>query len=151
MNAVSAEALFLKRREDIYQIITNQLRNLVSDIKIINVDKDEKRELLTLVITFKNGLELPAQSLSDGTLRFLGLAIIQEDSRDSLICMEEPENGINPKKIEEIVELLLQLSFDPLCPVNDDNPIRQVAKTQEKMNKMMGSVTDTAGDRKSVV
>ena len=79
-----------------------------------------------LVITFKNGLELPAQSLSDGTLRFLGLAIIQEDSRDSLICMEEPENGINPKKIEEIVELLLQLSFDPLCPVNDDNPIRQV-------------------------
>ena len=112
--------------EDIYQIITNQLRNLVSDIKIINVDKDEKRELLTLVITFKNGLELPAQSLSDGTLRFLGLAIIQEDSRDSLICMEEPENGINPKKIEEIVELLLQLSFDPLCPVNDDNPIRQV-------------------------
>lgn len=113
--------------EDVYQIITNQLRNLINDIKIINVDKDEKRELLTLVITFKNGLELPAQSLSDGTLRFLGLSIIQEDSRDSLICMEEPENGINPKKIEEIVELLLQLSFDPLNPVNgDDNPIRQV-------------------------
>lgn len=80
-------------KTDIYQRITNQLKGLVSDIKIIDVDKDDKRELLTLMVTFRNGLVLPAQSLSDGTLRFLGLSIIQEDSRDSLICMEEPENG----------------------------------------------------------
>lgn len=112
---------------DIYQRLTNQLKGLVSDIKIINIDRDDKRELLTLMVTFKNGLELPAQSLSDGTLRFLGLSVIQEDSRDSLICMEEPENGINPKKIEEIVRLLQDMAFDPDCPVDtNDNPIRQV-------------------------
>ena len=114
-------------KTDIYQRITNQLKGLVSDIKIIDVDKDDKRELLTLMVTFRNGLVLPAQSLSDGTLRFLGLSIIQEDSRDSLICMEEPENGINPKKIEEIVRLLQEMAFDPNCSINsNDNPIRQV-------------------------
>jgi ABC-type polar amino acid transport system ATPase subunit len=70
---------------------------------------------------------LPAQSLSDGTLRFLGLAILEEDSYGSrLICLEEPENGINPKKVGEMVRLLEDMATDTNFEVNDDNPLRQV-------------------------
>jgi AAA domain, putative AbiEii toxin, Type IV TA system len=88
-----------KKEKDVYQNITNKVKELVSDIYEIDVDKDEKRDLLTLQVQFKDGLTLPAQSLSDGTLRFLSLAIIEEDKKSSgLICLEEPENGINPKK-----------------------------------------------------
>jgi predicted ATPase len=112
--------------DDIYQQLTNKLKGVVDDVKIIGIDRDEKRELLTLMVTFKNGLTLPAQSLSDGTLRFLGLAVIQEDSSDGVICMEEPENGINPKKISEIVSLLQDMALDPDFEVGRDNPIRQV-------------------------
>jgi predicted ATPase len=114
------------QNNDVYQQLTNTLKGVVDDVKIIGVDKDDKRELLTLMVTFKNGLTLPAQSLSDGTLRFLGLAVIQEDSRNGVICMEEPENGINPKKISEIVSLLRDMALDPELEVGDDNPIRQV-------------------------
>ena len=93
-----------KKDRDIYQILTNKLKGLVEDVNEITIDKDEKRDLLTLQIGFKGGLILPAQSLSDGTLRFLGLAIIEEDSMSSgLICLEEPENGINPKVTTQVV------------------------------------------------
>jgi predicted ATPase len=116
-----------KKEKDVYQGLTNKLKGLVEDVSEISVDKDEKRDLLTLQIKFKSGLTLPAQSLSDGTLRFLGLAIIEEDSSGSrLICLEEPENGINPRKIQEMVELLEGMATDTDFPVNEDNPLRQV-------------------------
>jgi len=116
-----------KKNIDVYQTLTNKLKELVSDVDEINVDKDEKRDLLTFQVKFKSGLILPAQSLSDGTLRFLALAIINEDNKSKgLICLEEPENGINPKKIKEMVKLLEDMATDTDYEVNDDNSLRQV-------------------------
>lgn len=116
-----------KKDKDVYQILTNRLKDLVEDVVEISVDKDEKRDLLTLLIRFRGGLALPAQSLSDGTLRFLGLAIIEEDNTGSrLICLEEPENGINPKKIKEMVSLLEGMATDTEFVVDENNPLRQV-------------------------
>ncbi len=116
-----------KKERDVYQNLTNRLNDLVDGVTEISVDKDEKRDLLTLQVNFKDGLTLPAQSLSDGTLRFLGLAILEEDSSNSrLICLEEPENGINPKKICEMVNLLESMATDTHFAVDEDNPLRQV-------------------------
>lgn len=116
-----------KKEVDVYQQLTNKLRELVEDVTEIRVDKDEKRDLLTLQIDFKGGLTLPAQSLSDGTLRFLGLAIIEQDSkRSGLICLEEPENGINPKKVEQMVTLLIDIATDTEFAIDDENALRQV-------------------------
>lgn len=116
-----------EKEMDVYQTITNKLKGLVSEVKEINVDKDEKRDLLTLQVQFKDNLILPAQSLSDGSLRFLALAIINEDNRNNgLICLEEPENGINPKKITEMVNLLEDMAMDTDYPIDEDNPMRQV-------------------------
>lgn len=116
-----------KKDRDVYQNLTNKIKELVDDVQEISVDKDEKRDLLTLQIRFKDGLILPAQSLSDGTLRFLGLAILEEDSFGSrLICLEEPENGINPRKICEMVALLESMATDSNFAVDEDNPLRQV-------------------------
>lgn len=112
---------------DVYQQTLFLLKDLVGDICKIYIDRDEKRELLTLMVKFKNGLALPAQSLSDGTLRFLCLSVIQESNQSGLICMEEPENGINPQKIKAIVDLLQSLALDPYMPIdNEQNPMRQV-------------------------
>ncbi len=116
-----------KKNQDIYQSLTNKLKELVEDVMEITVEKDEKRDLLTLQLGFRGGLTLPAQSLSDGTLRFLGLAVIQEDSMTSgLICLEEPENGINPKKVHQMVELLKEMVTDTDYEAGEDNPLRQV-------------------------
>ena len=116
-----------KKDQDVYQKLTNKVKGLVEDVSEIFVNKDEQRDLLTLQVQFRDKLILPAQSLSDGTLRFLGLAIIEEDSLgSSLICLEEPENGINPKKILEMVNLLEEMATDTDFAVDEDNPLRQV-------------------------
>jgi len=114
-------------KKDIYQLLTNRLKELVDNIDEIMVDNDQKRDLLTLHIRFKDGLILPAQSLSDGTLRFLGLSAIEVDTdKNSVICLEEPENGISPRKIEEMIKLLEDMATDTTDIVDKDNPFRQV-------------------------
>lgn len=116
-----------KKDQDVYQQLTNHIKELVPSIDEIMIDNDENRAVLTLKIRFKDGLVLPARSLSEGTLRFLGLAILKEDSRGrSLICLEEPENGIHPKKIKEIISLLEDMATDTNYEVGEDNPLRQV-------------------------
>jgi len=94
---------------------------------VLRVDIDNTRQLLTLQVEELNGVHLPAASLSDGTLRFLTLAILRADPKaDGLICIEEPENGIHPAKILEMVRLLRDLAVDPMEEPSTDNPLRQV-------------------------
>jgi AAA domain, putative AbiEii toxin, Type IV TA system len=85
------------------------------------------RELFTLVATDRAGTEHPAKALSDGTLRFLALAVIELDpSAQEVLCLEEPENGINPVRIPAMLQLLQDIATDSDEPVGSDNPLRQV-------------------------
>jgi predicted ATPase len=107
--------------------IENRLSELIDDVFEISVDRDEKRDILTLLIKSKNGNALPARSLSDGTLRFIALSIIQADPEFSgTICLEEPENGIHPERIDKIIRLLIDIATIETEPVSVDNPLRQV-------------------------
>ena len=68
-----------------------------------------------------------ARALSDGTLRFLALAILENDpGSQGLLCFEEPENGIHPERIVSMLELLRGLCVDTHEPIGDENPLRQV-------------------------
>ncbi len=110
-----------------YQTVTNKLAELVQDIRGIEVERDDKRDLLTLYGIFKNGDRLPTRSLSDGTLRFLALAVLEMDPQaNRIICLEEPENGIHPDRIQDMIRLLKDIAVDPSCPNDETNPLRQV-------------------------
>ncbi len=111
----------------IYAQIANRLNELIGGVASIRVDQDEKRELLTLMMKTSDGTELPARALSDGTLRFLALAVLELDPETPrVLCLEEPENGIHPDRIPAILELLQDLAVDPTEPADASNPLRQV-------------------------
>lgn len=111
----------------IYDQVASRLSELIDDIVEVSVDRDEKRELLTLKVKDKGGTDHPARSLSDGTLRFLALAVLELDPEaKGLICMEEPENGIHPERIPAILRLLQDIAMDVKEPIGADNPLRQV-------------------------
>lgn len=113
--------------EAVYARLSNRLAELVDDVRGLRIDVDERRELLTLMLTSADGTEHEARSLSDGTLRFLALAVLQEDPQAyGLICLEEPENGIHPLRIPAMLRLLSDISFSPEEPVGTENPLRQV-------------------------
>ncbi len=106
--------------------IANRMYELIDHIGRLRVDRDEKRELYTLLLTDKYGTELPAKALSDGTLRFLALASAEIDpTLTGLICMEEPENGIHPERIEAMLRLLQDIAVDSEWPTGEDNPMPQ--------------------------
>ncbi len=116
-----------KPDNSIYTQLANRLAELIQDVKAVEVDKDEKRQLLTLQIIGKDDTALPARSLSDGTLRFLALAVLELDySETGLICLEEPENGIHPERVPAILDLLQSIPVDPFEESSADNPLRQV-------------------------
>jgi len=107
--------------------IANRLAELIEDVRRIRVDRDDTRELFTLMLEEREGGELPARSLSDGTLRFIALATLEMDPEETgLICLEEPENGIHPQRIQAMIELLRDSAVDTSLAAGEDNPLRQV-------------------------
>lgn len=112
---------------DVYAPIANRLAELIDDVREIYVDRDEKRELLTLYATDSDKTPFAARSLSDGTLRFLALAVLDRDPHaKGVLCLEEPENGIHPERIPAMLQLLQDVAVDPTEALDDDNPLRQV-------------------------
>lgn len=113
--------------ENVKYRVTARLRDLLNDVRLVDIDRDEKRELLTLTLKNSEGTVLPANALSDGTLRFLALSIMENDPRSlGLICFEEPENGMHPERIPDMIQLLQDIACDVDEPIGDDNPLRQV-------------------------
>ena len=111
----------------VYARVANRLAELIDGVRSVRLDVDERRELLTLMLTERDGTEYEARSLSDGTLRFLALAVLESDSQArGVLCMEEPENGIHPQRIPAMLSLLRDLAVDSTLPVGEDNVLRQV-------------------------
>ncbi len=111
----------------VYTETANRLAELVSGVRGIRVDRDEGRQILTLEMQDRYGLELPASVLSDGTLRFIALTVLQQDPLESgLICLEEPENGIHPERIGAMLQFLQDIVVHTETPVDKDNPLRQI-------------------------
>jgi predicted ATPase len=112
--------------DQVYSRVASRLSSLVG-ISDLRVRLDEVRQLLILEASEESGVPLPARSLSDGTLRFLTLSVLAEDpSARGVICMEEPENGIHPAKMDAMVRLLRDLAVDPQVAPGRLNPLRQV-------------------------
>ncbi|MCS7480965.1 AAA family ATPase [Umezawaea endophytica] len=114
--------------EGVYARVSGRLSDLAGvRVRSLRVQEDDTRELLTIQLREASGLELPARSLSEGTLRFLALCVLLEDPTvTGLICMEEPENGIHPANLEAMVRLVEDLAVDPTDAPGVDNPFRQV-------------------------
>lgn len=111
----------------VYAQLANRLTELIDDVQDVTVDFDEKRELLTVMLTGRDGTPHAARALSDGTLRFLALATLELDTESyGLICLEEPENGIHPGRIPAVLRLLQDIATDVDDKIGLDNPLRQV-------------------------
>lgn len=114
--------------EAVYAAVSNRVAELIDGVDEIRVDRDEGRRQFRLMMKDLHGVELPASSLSDGTLRFIALAVMDCDPTvQGLLCLEEPENGIHPQRIDAMLRLLSAMTVDPSQAAGETNPLRQVA------------------------
>ncbi|WP_277063581.1 AAA family ATPase [Schaalia cardiffensis] len=102
------------RREELHrgQVVYQQLQDTVADLVDLRaVSVTSGGGYLELHAKVGEGPEVPARSLSDGTLRFLALGVLDiGETSVGLLGIEEPENGIHPGKIAALVELLRSLA-----------------------------------------
>jgi len=106
----------------------NRLASLVPEVRRLRVEQDEARQQLSIRATVEGcPHELGPRSLSDGTLRYLALVVMQMDPQSGdVLCMEEPENGMHPSRMPDMIALLRDFVVDPNRAADDDNPARQV-------------------------
>jgi predicted ATPase len=89
-----------------FQSLNRALKSLIPSIDTVDTRVDTKTGEIELIIN-ENGRPVSSRLMSEGTLRLLGLLTIAGDKDNTtVICFEEPENGVNPRKIKEIAEFL---------------------------------------------
>ena len=93
-----------------FDAVFRTLRSIVPSIETLNVELDERRGTLELWIQ-QAGIEYSSRVLSEGTLRVLALcATAVNPWGGSLVALEEPENGVHPRRIDLIAQLLFSLT-----------------------------------------
>ena len=111
----------------VYAQVANRLASLLEDVREVVINRDEAHERFTLCVQSRDGTLHPARDLSDGTLRFLALAVMEFDRQSGgLLCLEEPENGIHPRRVPAMLRLLQDMAADTEEPCDEANPLRQV-------------------------
>lgn len=88
-----------------FSAVEMALSTILPQIEGIDVDVNDLGEVELRLR--ERGIAVPARVLSEGTLRILGLlALTGAKEPPSLVGFEEPENGIHPRRIQLIAELL---------------------------------------------
>ena len=111
---------------DVLGQLSGRIMDVTGELRTVEVDVDRARESLRIVGKDKHGIAHDARSMSEGTLRFLALALLEFDSSSGLVCLEEPENGLHPSRIESAAWLLQGIALDTGFQDGEDNPLRQV-------------------------
>lgn len=93
-----------------FAAVRRALRSAIPTIEGLDVDLDKSRGTLDIQIT-QDGTPYSSRVISEGTLRVLALcAIAASPTTGSLIAFEEPENGVHPRRIEVIADLLASMA-----------------------------------------
>jgi hypothetical protein len=101
-----------KERQKHFQAVVRTLRTLIPNVEGVTVDLDTKRGTLDIVVR-QGGVNYSSRIISEGTLRVLALcAIVVNPWGGSLVAFEEPENGVHPRRLELIADLLTSLALD---------------------------------------
>ena len=85
--------------------IEKALHTLIPNVDGIEVEVSDLGEVELFLK--ENGVAIPARVLSEGTLRMLGLlALTGAKDAPALVGFEEPENGVHPRRVQLVAELL---------------------------------------------
>ncbi len=97
-----------------FEAVEKALHTVMPDMDGIKTGVNELGEVELYLR--ENGIEIPTRVLSEGTLRILGLlALTGAVDPPSLVGFEEPENGMHPRRIEMIADLLKSRSNIDEC------------------------------------
>lgn len=88
-----------------FEALKAAAKQLLPRLKDLDVERTEKAELFLRV--WEDNASYSNRLISEGTLRVLGLlAVLSPTSGFTTVGYEEPENGVHPRRLRNIAELL---------------------------------------------
>ena len=133
---IQAETATRERPKGALADIAADLAALIPGVVGLSVGEDQERRNYRIDVELRDGPPFSARVISDGTLRVLALLTILHDPRHrSLVCFEEPENGVHPLRLKTLIQRARELvtdaageDVDPLEPltqllVNSHSPV----------------------------
>lgn len=105
-------ALSIQRR-------VQELFPAVKKVQLKNTSDTKK----TLEVELRDGQRVPASHMSTGLLYYLVFAALEHLDRASILLVEEPENGLHPARIREVVSLLRELSKETQVIIATHSPL----------------------------
>lgn len=95
-----------------FRAIGRALQQAIPTIENLDVDLDPRRGTLDILIR-QDGTLYSSRVMSEGTLRVLALCCLAANPwPGELIAFEEPENGVHPRRIEVIADLLASMASE---------------------------------------
>lgn len=96
-----------------FRNLIHNLQRFVPQLEEVDV-REEVEGFLQLWVQEDAGQELPAALVSEGTLRLLCLlGIATTPEPPSVVGYEEPENGVNPARLSEMLRIIRNASEGP--------------------------------------
>ncbi len=99
----------LSRGDDAFMNISTQVTRLFPSIRKLRLKAVSDREK-SLETELTTGVLIPAAQFSEGLLYFLAFAAIPFLNPISVLLIEEPENGLHPARIAEVVRMLRKVT-----------------------------------------
>lgn len=93
------------RRQREFAAVRRSLQAVIPAVTDLDVELDTKLGNLNIQIE-QDGTTFSSRVISEGTLRVLALCVISVTTSGGLVAFEEPENGVQPQRLDSIAELL---------------------------------------------
>lgn len=124
---LKAETASAERPQGVLSDIALELGQLIPGVTALDVGLDGASREYRFELTMRDGQAFSSRVVSDGTLRILALLTLLHDPRHrGLICFEEPENGVHPGRVRELVQRLRAMVTDPGLESGNDTPLSQL-------------------------
>jgi predicted ATPase len=123
----------------------------VLGVRVITRPEDRSRYV---VVKYAGGVELPAWTVSDGTLRLIALTLLAYlPEFRGVYLVEEPEIGLHPTAIETVIQSLSSV-YDGQVLITSHSPaVLSLARPDQLLcfQKVDGATTIVTGDRHPIL
>lgn len=120
---LKAETATAERPDGVLSDIAAELSSLIPGVLRLDAGLHDASREYRIELTMRDGLPYTSRVISDGTLRVLALLTLLNDPQHrGLICFEEPENGVHPGRVRQLVRRLNDMVSTPANHLADDGP-----------------------------
>lgn len=118
---LKAETATAERPNGVLSDIAGELGSLIPGVVQLNAALHDASREYRIELTMRDGLPYTSRVISDGTLRVLALLTLLNDPQHrGLICFEEPENGVHPGRVQQLVRRLNDMVAKPATYAAED-------------------------------